>query len=790
MAASANEPRWPPRSPHEALLSSPSGRSKLRRYTDRTSPSPSPLKKSATTPNLGRIRKGPGPVTGMDDEDEEDEETLQLRLDAIEARLKLKKLQQKKAKTASTSSDIENERPSDLKHRASSILKARQHYKLEEPRPKSSSGIQIPVSPSRKLKPVDEPKSPGRVLLGIDKGLKGRNISLKRPPVSRNQQPAEDDPFLGRRITTSESKCSVPSNGAESSHHGSPVKAKSFSERIAETRQLDKEQKERAHRIRNQRSTGFGIKDDDIATFKNEAENQENKIGQRISPRRDGFSREEVLKALQKPNGRLARNSTNSTTSNERRPQYEKPPSTVNPKQALDSSTTPKPTDLSPQPSRSSQSEKQPEDTSLYDPFSTLHLTKRILPHSMLTKTFGSKPILLLPSLLRQVHSPTYTLPPEYDTDFIVLAAIASKSSPLSHKDTHHSTTTETPTSTTEAIASEQNTRGKFMILTLTDLTWSLDLYLFTTAYTRFWKLTPGTLIAILNPSIMPPPPGKADTGRFSLVLNSSDDTVLELGTARDLSWCSATKRDGKQCGAWIDKRKTSVCDFHVDRVVERTRAGRMEVNGATSTSFGPKGRSAGRTGFWGGGGGGGGKRKNEDGLVKEGRQYDRALGASYYVAPRVPGFERGAASLLDAEGGLERGGSREERERRRRAEVEKERDIARRLGEGGNGIAAEYLRRKHGVGDTGDSGGKMGSGEGLTVDAKELGLMGNKARDVHLSPVKKRKAGEAGVTGGNGKQTKKTRFLTSKGVKEAGRESDIWLEAGRESSEDELEVV
>ena len=213
----------------------------------------------------------------------------------------------------------------------------------------------------------------------------------------------------------------------------------------------------------------------------------------------------------------------------------------------------------------------------------------------MLTKTFGSKPILLLPSLLRQVHSPSYTLPPEYDTDFIVLAAIASKSSPLSHKDPHHTTTsssTSTTTSTTEAAASEQNTRGKFMILTLTDLTWSLDLYLFTTAYTRFWKLTPGTLIAILNPGIMPPPPGKADTGRFSLVLNSSDDTVLEIGTVRHLSWCSATRRDGKQCGAWIDKRRTSVCEFHVDRVVERTRAGRMEVNGA-SAPFGPKGRRA-----------------------------------------------------------------------------------------------------------------------------------------------------------------------------------------------------
>lgn len=225
-----------------------------------------------------------------------------------------------------------------------------------------------------------------------------------------------------------------------------------------------------------------------------------------------------------------------------------------------------------------------------------------------------------------------------------------------------------------------------------------------------------------------------------------------------------------------------------------------MEVNGA-SAPFGPKGRSGGRTGFWGGGGGKRNGRGTDDGLLKEGRQYDRALGSSYYIAPRVPGFERSPANL-DAEGafGLERGGGREERERKRRAEVEKERGIAKRLGEGGNGIAAEYLRRKVGGGgaDAVEEGG-MGGGEGGRVDARELGLVGNRARDVHLSPVKKRKLGEAeaeaGVPRETEKPTKKTRFLTGKGVREAGRESstgtDIWLQAGRESSgDDELEVV
>lgn len=778
MATITQAPRWPPRSPHEALLSSPSGRNKLRQYNDRTSPSPSPLKKSTTTPNLSRTQRPA--LQDADEEDDEDEETLQLRLDAIEARLKLKKLQQKKAKAVSTSSDVENERPID-KRRTASVSKPRQHYELDEPRPKSSAGSQIPVSPARKRKPIEEAKSPGRVLLGIDKGLKGRNISLKRPPA-KSQQTAGDDPFMSRRSTQAQSRSDIFSNNTGGSCRDSPVKSKTFSERIAETRQLDKEQKERASRIRKQKSTGFGVQDHEIERFKSAADAEVSKPRPEVATRRDGFSRDEVLKAVNRSNGTVTRNDTSSRASTQRRKSNEQADSTASRKQSRDL-TTSKPGPSEPEVQDPSQ------DSNLYDSFSGFHLSKRILPHAFLNRTFDSKPIATLPDLLGSVKSPNYTLPPEYDTDFVVLAVIASKSSPLSHKDAHKSTTSES-TSIAEAVESEQNARGKYMVLTLTDLKWSLDLYLFTTAYTRFWKLSPGTLIAILNPSIMPPPPGKADTGRFSLVLNSSDDTVLEIGTSRDLGWCKSIRRDGKQCGSWIDKRHTEVCEFHVDRVIERTRAGRMEVNGI-SAPFGPKGRSGGRTGFWGGKGRRGEEKGNDNGLLKEGAQYDRRLGSSYFITPRLPStFDRGsAASLLDAEGGLGRGGSKEERTRKRLAEQEKEREIARRLGEGGNGMAAEYLRMKH-DGPIPKAGGA--SQETNVVDAKELGLVGNRACDVQLSPAKKRKAGEAWGTGEE-KGKKKTRFLTSKGIKMAGRESgggDIWLEAGREGSEDELEVV
>ena len=74
-------------------------------------------------------------------------------------------------------------------------------------------------------------------------------------------------------------------------------------------------------------------------------------------------------------------------------------------------------------------------------------------------------------------------------------------------------------------------------------------------------------------------------------------------------------------------------------------------------------------------------------------------------------------------------------------------------------------------------------------VDAVALGLVGNKAGNVHLSPVKKRKMVEGEPEG-----EKRTRFMTKEGIKVAGRESgggDVWLDAGLEGEDDdELDIV
>lgn len=787
--------------------------------------------------------------TGEDEED--DEETLQLQLQALEAKLKLKKLQQKRKAAINPGSDVEKDGRSDSRgaakeNRPPSAEAQAQASRSVEHKGQNARDVQIAASPQKRMR-EQEDSSPKKVLLGIDKGLKGRNVSLRRAPSDKNQ---DHDPF---RIASA-SKCDSALANATweplmpKINRLQPAK-KSFSERIALSRQDDARRCEHADRMRKQQSTGFGVAQVDIANAKRRSGEAEVESKPKTLNGPLEFSRDQILKAARKPDlGIVRRSNTTSSISRSQRsksptkysdiwvnpnaePEILKPskPATTTGESRTRSVTPPSQT-----PQRQASRASSPTTTSsssLFESFSSFHLSSRLLTHDLLTKTFASKSILRLPDLLASVKSPHYELPEDLEVDYVVLAIIASKSSPLTHKDKTTNSKNRAKsdaTSISQATESEENTNGKYMVLTLTDLKWSLDLYLFGTGYTRFWKLTPGSVIALLNPSIMPPPPGKADTGRFSLTLNSSDDTVLEIGRSRDLNWCSSLRKDGKPCGSWVDKRHTSVCEYHVDRVVERTRSARMEVAGM-SAPFAPGGRKGGRTGYFGGRkpsshetSDGTKSSKTGDGFLREGPQYDRSSRSTYFMAgPAAPaGFNaRSAAQLLDAEGfQLDRlAGSKEERTRKRLAERERENEIARKLGEGGKGAGRDYLRLKRRGEPDGDASAGVGTAADAAPDVVSLGLK-RKAGEAQLSPLRKKRIGLQGLRdashgdgGGGGANAsasasarKKTRFVTERGIKVAGRDSlgvggeerdRRWVDesvgvTGNDDDGDELEVI
>ncbi|TWU73040.1 hypothetical protein ED733_002060 [Metarhizium rileyi] len=753
------EPQWPPRSPHEALLSTPGGRQRYREMVNRTSPSPSPLKSAqalaaiTSSPRAGLGIQLPGGDHDEEVDDEDDEETLQLKLQEIQAKLKLKKLQNAKAREkAASHRDGEADAQSDpVIASPSRRIRARTPGADENVRPASQSHPTVPASPVRKLQFLQQQTSPSRVFLGIDKGLKAKDVSLKRASSQRGNkfgQSSQTGGFLNKSR-------SVHSAAALSSE---PPRTLSFSERLASARTEEVARAERIDKISRLRTNAFGIGQDEMDQFKKKAV----EIPDEPLPP-PTFTRDEILSQSTSVASKLPRSKTAPDLQQSGLQAHNS---------NLSSSTLEK----------SATDESASTDEGSFEAYSCLHLSKRILPHTVVTRHVSKKKILNIKDLLKDVKSPDYALP-DVEQDIVVFAVVARKSEPRAHK---------------PAANQKQEDRGKYLVMTLTDLEFELDLFLFNSGFSRFWKLTEGTVVAILNPNIMPPPPGRQDTGRFSLVINSDEDTILELGFARDLGFCQSVKKDGELCRAWVNRKKTHFCEFHSNEAIRKQRSSRVEVN---SSSFGGWEKRS-KSGFG---------QKNDE-KKKGTSNYDWETRTQWFAARSLS-----AADLID---GKDRGAA----DRKERAESikrsleakEKEREMMKKLGKVGYAAGREYMERA-GLKENGSqspvvsnrTSGVVPDHEGLTKrDALSLVLTG-KDRTIHLSPIKRKRPDSSqasSVAGGTNSSSsiatfgwgsnlrdkltkmkegekfhkggdpppvrKKTRFVTEKGIREAGRES------------------
>lgn len=714
------EAQWPPKSPHDVLLSTPKGRERLRRMAERASPSPSPTKRR-TTPalaarsgNSGRNLAEDVDLGLDDDEDEdEDEEMLQLKLQAIQAKLKLKKLQSAKARKAlgRESSPIRSESVPIPDIPVTSRVQSRAEPLRSGPslRPQSQVEIQVPASPVRRAQTAQGDNSPSRVRLGIDKGVKAKDISLKRAPSFKRteNQNGSQGGYLRKAHTP------APGTAEKSTNQERPL---TFSERLAAARSDEATRQERREKIKQSRSNAFELGKQEMEQFKSVAKEIPD-----VPVQPEQYSRDEVMAG-----GQLKRSNTMPSL---RRPTQDRSRPGTSQGGSLDSQAE----TAEPENMKVPASEVPEEDASAFEPYSTTHLSKRVIPHSVLTRNLAGKKTYVIKDLLKHVKAPDFELP-EVEQDIVVFGILASKSDPRTHKNTNNNLREK---------AQADPTKGKYMVLQLVDLQWELELFLFNTGFDRYWKLVPGTLLAILNPNIMPPPPGRTDTGRFSLVINSGQDTILEIGTARDLGFCKSVKKDGALCNSWVNRKRTEFCEFHMNLGLAKHRQARQDVN-AFNTGLGPRkdgggSRNSHRSNDW---EYQSNNYNNKDGKKNRTNGFDRSSQTQWFVS------KASAASLLDNEvlGGqiaerLERG----EALRRRLATEEKERELMKTLGRVGTGAGKEYMQK-------GGSGAAFGSDSGATaddqprrdVDAKSLGLVKERGSEpkMHLGPVK-RKRGE-----------------------------------------------
>ncbi|PHH74989.1 hypothetical protein CDD80_2712 [Ophiocordyceps camponoti-rufipedis] len=663
------EPRWPPRSPRDALLSTPSGRRRYRESLEQTSPSPSPVKRSVP---LGHTRTDP------DDEDE-DEETLQLKLQEIQARLRLKKLQSAKNREDNGLGQSIGPEP-----RRKTMMPPAQIGSNSTPRSASAHPqVLVPASPVRKAQPLQPQKSP------VDKGLAAQGASLKRASSQRGST---------QRTTTQ-----------------------------ALSRNEEAVRSQKQTRVQNSRSKAFGIGQQEMEEYKKNAVH----IPDDETAEAPTLTSHEALSQGKPEAGHLSRSMTT--------------------------------------PSLSQDASQQPAQAS-FEPYSCFHLSRRILPHRVLARHVSGKKPFNLKDLLRKVKAPDYSLP-DVEQDIVVFAILARKSEPRSHN---------------KAVGD----RGKYMVMTIVDLKFEVELFLFNSGFTRFWKLTEGTVLAILNPTVMPPPPGRQDSGRFSLVINSDADTILEIGAARDLGFCKEVKKDGHMCGSWVNQKRSHICEFHSNEAIRKRRAQRMEMNSSSFGAYQPKSRELSM-----------GKRKNKN--------YDAETKTRWFASQ-----SHSAADLLDGRTlGPADKKERQEFLKRSLEAKEREREMMRQLGRVGNAAGKEYMQS---AGRRTTDGGEAPTAKGRTAD--EAAIYRGKDGARHLSPIKRKRPQSSlasssslasgmkpssgygwGSTlkeklskmreGNEGKSPtrKKTRFVTDRGIREAGRES-LGREAAAQPAKDEDE--
>ncbi|KAK8084609.1 hypothetical protein PG997_005880 [Apiospora hydei] len=670
--------QWPPRSPHEALASTPGGRERMRRMAERSSPSPSPLKRARSMSALAA--RSATPQNNMDDEDldvdmedeEDDEETLQLKLQAIQAKLKLKALQRRQ-KQAGGSVDLNSStttKPSpghDIVAASRAQSRATMLKEAKKVPPQPQTEVQVPVSPVRRTQTAQSQRSPSRVLLGIDKGLKAKDVSLKRASSQRGPRDGDgpSSGYLQRSRTPAANQENLISRD----------RPKSFSERLAEARNEEAAKKERQDRIKSVRNDTFQVKQEEVEQYKSQA------VEIPEAPSEQGsYSRAEILAG-----GRIKRSNTVPSV---------RRGDDINGEGGAANS----------------------DEAASFEPYSALHLSKRILPHSVLARTLSGKKPYLIKDLLACVKAPNFELP-DIEQDIVVLGIIASKSDPKAHKPPPGGSDLKEKKN---RFADGDDPRGKYMVLQLVDLTWQLDLFLFDSAFARYWKLSPGTLVAILNP-----------------MLNSDGDTVLEIGTARDLGYCKSVKKDGNLCNSWVNKKRTEFCEFHMNAALEKHRFHRQDINSAAGSGMGARPKNHRE------------KWQNDNMKKSTTSNYDRVSGSQYYLS------HASAASLIDGEhlafGGVADRAERKEALRRRLEHQEKEREIMKQLSNLGRGAGREYMKMADRTNQLGSSvssaGGTAQDSPSMSqtpaYDAKSLGLVaprGADAKKVHLSPVKRKR--------------------------------------------------
>lgn len=110
-----------------------------------------------------------------------------------------------------------------------------------------------------------------------------------------------------------------------------------------------------------------------------------------------------------------------------------------------------------------------------------------------------------------------------------------------------------------------------------------IALFLFGDVYKEHWKTTEGSVVALLNATLLPAK--EKNSKDLALTLDNAKKLML-MGISKDLGKCrEVRKSDGRPCGNFVNKQHGEFCEYHVQTAYKKMKAQRMEFQAGYAPS-------------------------------------------------------------------------------------------------------------------------------------------------------------------------------------------------------------
>lgn len=127
---------------------------------------------------------------------------------------------------------------------------------------------------------------------------------------------------------------------------------------------------------------------------------------------------------------------------------------------------------------------------------------------------------------------------------------------------------------------------NQFSIWTISDLHNDLKtvaLFLFSGAHKNLWKTVQGTVVGVLNPTVMEQKEKSSEEATLSV---NNSDRIMVLGHSKDFGICRSQKKSGDPCTAFVNKNRCEYCIYHVKSEYQKF-SGRSDLQ-STFAGSGP----------------------------------------------------------------------------------------------------------------------------------------------------------------------------------------------------------